>query len=188
MCLDIFDVNWLNLCNHLRIFGMIIFAKQLWQKPNYRVSPTNEAYFLRSPLEAVTQRGLITSDSSLCSSISTRKPPQSNGVWMKSEAGNLCHLMNRDQWKISRQTHPLCVCHTLTLADPVLICAKPSHKTQRNEEHSGVKLKQYGRVLRQLNICQLHCWCTSRWITQLHSAWDIRSILKWQARRLTVET
>lgn len=64
--------------------------------------------------------------------------------------------MNRDQWKISRQTHPLRLCLILYLADPVLICAKPSRKTQLNEEHSGVKLKQYGRALRQPNVSRLH--------------------------------
>lgn len=84
------------------------------------------------------------------------KPPPSNRLWIKTEAGKLCHLMNRDQWKISRQTHPLCFCHILNLADLVLICAKPSHKTQDNEEHLEVQLKQYDRALRQPNDCRLH--------------------------------
>ena len=104
------------------------------------------------------------------------KPPPSNRFWRKAEAGKRCHLMNRDQWKISRQTHPLCFCHIPNLADPVLICAKPSHKTQHNEEHLGVKLKQYACVPPSAKCLQIALWCTSRWITRLQSARDVTFI------------
>ena len=41
----------------------------------------------------------------------------------KDRSRKTCHLMNRNQWKISTQMHPLCFPHILYLADPVLMCA-----------------------------------------------------------------
>lgn len=57
-------------------------------------------------LEAETQQG-VTNIKQLAPLLDFHeKLPPSNRVWIKTEAGKLCHLMNRNQWKISRRTHP----------------------------------------------------------------------------------
>lgn len=113
--------------------------------------------FLWSSLEVTIQHGIINIKQPTPLLDFHEKQPPSNRVWIKTKAGKVCHLMNRNQWKITTQAHPLYFFHSLNLADPVLICAKPSHKTQDNEEHLGVQPKQYDSVLWQPNDRWLLC-------------------------------